>query len=559
VKRHLTLIATLLFSLSSFGQSSFFTSRNELLNHFVEKQLALNRANNSLDISNFHSELKPFNRTDLHQFVQAKKFELVGKSGLEWNFLVESTMSEELNGVKKSTTLYKSKSDFYQYGDNQSFGIFINPVLGLEFGSETEDGERYFRNTRGVRINGHIGNKIGFYTYFTDNQMFVPQYVQEKIAAEGVIPGQGFWKKFKDDGLDYFDARGYITFSPVQQVKMSFGNDRNFIGNGYRSLLLSDYAKDYLQLKIQTKLGRIHYQNLFMEFRNYSQLVGNTLLEKKYGVIHRLGVNIGDWGNIGVFESIIFNRPDSVGQGFELSYLNPVIFYRSIEQNMGSHDNALLGMDFKARVFPKMTVYGQLLLDEFKLDELKASDGWWANKFGIQAGAKYYNVFDIPLDLQAEFNVVKPYTYAHTNTSQSYSHYGQALAHPLGANFTELVGQFRYHPKSKGKWNNLFITGRISLANQGVDTSFTSANFGGNIFKSNETRVSDYDNELIQGIDQKLSVISLEVSYMVWQNVFLDFSVFYRDQDSEYEPLSRKSMLYFLGMRYNLSRVKYDY
>lgn len=558
MKRHFLLLIGLISALGLQGQSSFFTSRNELLNHFVEKSLALNRAGVKVNVESIHSEIKPFNRATISKIVRrhgSPRFD----DRVENRFIYESTMSEDYGMKRRDRLFYKTNADFYQYGRTKEYNIYINPVLGLEFGRETEDGERYFRNTRGIQLKGQIGQKIAFYSYFTDNQMFVPKYIQDKINQEGVIPGQGFWKKFKEDGLDYFDARGYIVFNPVKQIRMTFGNDRNFIGNGYRSLLLSDYSKDYLQLKVQTQLGKIHYQNLFMEFRNYSQLVGNTLLEKKYGVIHRLGINLGKWGNVGVFESIIFNRPDSLGQGFELSYLNPVIFYRSIEQNLGSHDNALIGFDFKARVARKLTFYSQILLDEFKLDELKAGDGWWANKFGVQAGAKYYNLFGIPLDIQAEFNMVKPYTYAHSNSSQSYSHYGQALAHPLGANFNEIVGQVRYHPIGNSKWNKLFITGRIVLAKQGADSSNTSANYGGNIFKSNDSRVKDYNNELLQGIEQNLSLISLELSYMIYHNLFIDLSIYHRNLDSEYEPLSQKSNLIFLGLRYNLSRVKFDY
>ena len=43
--------------------------------------------------------------------------------------------------------------------------------------------------------------------------------------------------------------------------------------------------------------------------------------------------------NIGLFESIVFSRPNH----FELQYLNPVIFYRTVEQMVGSPDNAMIG------------------------------------------------------------------------------------------------------------------------------------------------------------------------------------------------------------------------
>ena len=91
---------------------------------------------------------------------------------------------------------------------------------------------------------------------------------------------------------------------------------------------------------------------------------------------------------MGLFEAVIFGRPDH----FEFGYLNPIIFYRSIEQQNGSFDNSLVGLDAKLNVAHAVQFYGQLLLDEFVLAEIKRNRGSWVNKWGIQAGAKYIEV-----------------------------------------------------------------------------------------------------------------------------------------------------------------------
>jgi hypothetical protein len=159
--------------------------------------------------------------------------------------------------------------------------------------------------------------------------------------------------------------------------------------------------------------------------------------------MHHLDVNVTKGLNIGLFEGIMFGRRDR----FDFGYLNPVIFYRSIEQQNGSFDNSVAGLDFKANVKKRVQLYGQLLLDEFLLSEIKKNDGWWANKWAIQAGAKYINVFGIKnLDIQVEMNRVRPFTYGHRDSVANYTHYNQPLAHPLGANFSELIGIVRYQP-----------------------------------------------------------------------------------------------------------------
>ena len=59
--------------------------------------------------------------------------------------------------------------------------------------------------------------------------------------------------------------------------------------------------------------------------------------------MHHIDFGVTKWLNIGLFEGIVFGRKDH----FDFGYLNPVIFYRSIEQQNGSFDNSLLGLDAK--------------------------------------------------------------------------------------------------------------------------------------------------------------------------------------------------------------------
>src|SRR6185369_7292398 len=111
---------------------------------------------------------------------------------------------------------------------------------------------------------------------------------------------------------------------------------------------------------------------------------------------------------------------------FEFGYLNPIIFYRSIELSNGSFDNSLAGLDAKVNVAKSFQFYGQFCLDEFLLSEIKKNRGWWANKWGIQIGAKYVDAFGIKnLDLQLEHNRVRPFTYSHTDSVANYTHYNQ--------------------------------------------------------------------------------------------------------------------------------------
>ena len=204
------------------------------------------------------------------------------------------------------------------------------------------------------------------------------------------------------------------------------------------------------------------------------------------------------------FEAVIFDREE----GFELQYLNPIIFYRTVEGMIGSPDNVLLGADFKWNLPWKTQLYGQLLVDEIKFDELFVNnEQWWANKWGVQLGLKAVDAFTISnLDFQFEFNTVRPYTYAHRSLQTNYSHYEQELAHPLGANFREFIARANYRVGS-----SLALCAQYISFLKGLDDG--DLNYGGNIMLPYDTRVSDYGNNIGQGVKTNVKLLSLDLTY----------------------------------------------
>ncbi|MEO5999773.1 MAG: capsule assembly Wzi family protein [Chitinophagaceae bacterium] len=445
---------------------------------------------------------------------------------------------------------YKTKANMLSVQEKDFF-VAINPVIQQQQTLEFGNNQRVFLNSKGITGRGLIARKVGFDFYITDNQERPPLYAQNYFNKNRAVPGAGFYKPFKTTAYDYFDGRGSVYFNVAKYFNIQFGYDRNFIGNGYRSLLMSDFATNYLYLKIDTRIWKLNYTNLFMElFPQHETNPGNILLPKKYAATHRLSLNVTPWLNIGLFESVIFGRANR----FEFSYLNPVIFLRSIEQQNGSPDNAFVGFDFKANVAHRGQFYGQIMLDEFVLKEARSGNGWWGNKFGVQLGGKTIDVFDVKnLDLQGELNVVRPFTYSHFNTIANYTHYNQPLAHPLGADFTEFIGIVRYQPTPK--W-----TAQLKLIYfvQGLDTA--GQNLGNNIFLISGTRPFDYGYKIPTGLKSKGLNSSLLVSYEWKENLFLDGSFLYRNiKATGRTDLSSHTSLLTIGIRVNMFRREYDY
>ena len=447
-------------------------------------------------------------------------------------------------------SFYQSPANFYEVY-TKDFTLIVNPVFQYYAGKESNYNERLFLNARGISLRGNIARKIGFDVYITDNQERDPLYVQQISLQHRFVPGEGFYKPFRKTGYDYFDGRGSITFNATKFIDVQFGYDKNFIGNGYRSLFLSDYSSPYLFLKLNTRVWKFNYENLFMELNGLQRLRADTLFPKKYAVMHHLDLAITKWLNVGAFEAIVFGRANH----FEFGYLNPVIFYRSIELQNGSPDNALVGFDAKANVAKKFQFYGQLLLDEFVLSEIKKNRGFWGNKFGFQLGAKYIDAFNVKnLDLQIETNRVRPFTYSYSDSVADYTHYNQPLAHPLGANFQELIGVARYQPLPK--W---FFVAKAIYYMQGKDTG--SRTYGSNIFLPYlpAYRYGDYGYNVGAGIRSKTGYASLLVSYEWKPNLFIELNAIIRKESATTISASKNSAIVYLGVRWNMWRREFDY
>ena len=567
-----SLFKLLFFICPAFAtaQSTFLTPGSKDV-HFVDRMEIKQQRNTDLNFSS----VRPFNRkyiVEQVEFIDSARLGYIDTATqkdkyVEWNsqaltdldeynltsFLMNN--SEWVTGPKKDflskrpflKTFYKTKPNFLEVKTNNFF-LAVNPVFQYVMGVETGYNKPVYLNSKGVTARGTIGKKIGFSTYLTDNQERAPQFYQQIVSTLRAVPGVGFYKPFKTSGYDYFDARGYITVRAGNAIDVQFGYDKNFIGNGYRSLFLSDWGNSNLFLKLNTRIWKINYQNLFMELMPQFKKRGDTLLDRKYAAMHHLSMNVTKWLNIGLFEGVIFGRKNR----FDFQYLNPIIFYRHIEGTVGSPDNAVAGFDFKANIAHRAQLYGQLLLDEFVLSEVKKNNGSWVNKYGIQLGVKYIDAFGLPnLDIQLEANRVRPFTYTHNDTISNYTHYNQPLAHPLGANFQEFIGIIRYQPAPK--WH-VYLQGIYYY--KGLDS--TNQNFGGNIFRDYSTRTRNDGFKIGSGNKQTVMNAYLQVSYEIRENVFFEVSGLYRHAKTLLNPTAVTTTMFTGGVRINMFNRRYD-
>lgn len=436
------------------------------------------------------------------------------------------------------------------------FGLRLNPIFHstLGFGSRSGMISDINGGLRGQvmvtpKLTGRFSVKGGGFK--------APAHVEEFMDAWGVRPGYGN-VQLRPDLNTFFIATGYLSYSPSEHFNVQAGHDKLFIGNGYRSLLLSDNAPPYSFLKLDTRFWKVRYVNIFAHFKDIRP---NAASHDKLGTFHYLSLNLGKRFSVGLFESITWQAVDSVGvRGFEPNYINPIIFYRPVEFSLNSPDNVLLGLDLRLRIGRNHHLYGQLVLDEFSFSEVFAklsSDaskptGWWANKQGFQLGIKGWSPFGLRnVYYQTEFNWVRPFTYTHVTIEQNHGHYNHPLAHPRGANFMESVNILRYR---RANW---LLEAKFTYARFGLDTNAVS--YGGNIFRSYLDRSGEYGHEMFQGLDTKVYLWQIRAEYVV--NPFWDLRIMAGlSSRSEFSVQHRKDDLYvFFGISTDLTRPFDDF
>ncbi|WP_394990252.1 capsule assembly Wzi family protein [Emticicia sp.] len=541
-----------IFLLKTSAQSTY-TPLNDDYSHLIERYEI-----KSGSLSNLHSNIKPVRRkdlvkltTDLEKDIKTKlskvdSFNLAYLQNDSWEWLDDEKLTQ--NDSKKSFLKHflKKKSDFYNF-QNKDADFHISPIFQFAFAHDNLVKNQPVTNTRGIEIRGTINKKLGFYTMLTDNQIVYPGYVREYGRFYDANPYEGFTKITNADstkfGTDFFSARGYITFQALKSIQIQFGHDKNFIGSGIRSMILSDFSAPYLHLKITTQIGKFQYVNIFAQLINKQVRVavdGTEQIPPKYFSLHHLSLNISKNLNVGLFETVIFGKRPI---GFDINYLNPIIFLRFVEGHLGSVDNTIVGADFKYNFKRHFSLYGQLTLDEFNRKYFRKNN-WWATKYATQIGMRYIDVLGVKnLDFQAEYNLVRPYTYSHNSTYSNYINYNLPLAHPLGSNFKEALFVVRYQPI-----NRLFLNFTAMLAKHGED--FDNLNWGGNILRNYLiARPRDYGNVIGQGNLATIRHLNLGASYMLQHNLFIDLKL--QNRSVNYTDEATKSTIFSLGFRWN--------
>ncbi len=423
----------------------------------------------------------------------------------------------------------KSKKNNYEFK--------IDPILNVSLGrsySDTANYKNIYTNTRGFIASGKIGKDFYFETMFAENQSQFPYYISNFNNQTGVVPGQGRYKAFKITGYDYAFSSGFISYQPIKHLNIQLGHGKQKIGNGYRSLLLSDNSFNYPYIRITSEWfkGRLQYTNIYAVLMNLTTGGAKTppftepLFQKKAVSFQYLSFNVTRRINIGLFQGLVWNAADSMNrQHLDWQYFNPVIFSNLGYYGLNTKNNIVIGANLNIKLTNELSVYGQFMGDDFS-NTLKTGNG-----FGYQAGVKYFNAFGLKnLMLQGEYNNVAEGSYNSplgATNNQSFSHYNQTLAYTPGYG-KEIVVLADY------KIMRIFANAKLNLQSLTLNTD------------------AFYNNV----------ISTLQLGYTVNHayNFNVSLGCTYRDQKfTSHSESNNKTTFYTLSLKTNLYNTYFDF
>lgn len=452
----------------------------------------------------------------------------------------------------------------------EDYWFTVNPIFDLQLGKDSGNKSiNTFVNTRAINLRGGLGKQLNFTTTIYESQGRFANYfnnyansIQPAGGNPAIIPGIGIAKSFKTDAYDFPLAEANLTFTPNKFIDLQLGYGRNFIGDGYRSLLETDGASPYPYFKINTNFWKIKYTNTYMWLKDVRP---DVTIERTYATKfmanHYLSWNVSNRLNLGFFESVIWTNTND--RGFDASFVNPIVFYRSVEfASSARTGNALLALTSKYKWNNTINFYGQFLLDEFSLSDIKKVDNSWKNKYGYQLGAKYYNAFNVKnLLLQLEYNHVRPYVYSHSDPITNYGHNNQNIGHQWGGNFEEFIAIARFHKE------RYYADAKITLGTRGLDfnTTTDSKNYGGDIYKDYDiNRAFESGVKVGQGNTTKIFIADIQTGYLVnpTTNLKLFASYIYRSFDpmqNTATTFNQSTNWFTIGLRTDVFNWYFDY
>lgn len=381
-------------------------------------------------------------------------------TGIE-NEIFDSLIFNNYKTSDKSLLYRKLFNEHFYHKKSDEHEFILNPIIDFRYNNQENIARTGFMNTRGIVMYGRLNSRIWFNTSIYENQGSFPSHIDKFYDDYLVIPGYARIKTYKDDAYDFMTAFGNVGFRASENLFFNLGTDKIFIGDGYRSMLLSDFSCSYLNFRTSYSYKNLTFNHIITHTLNpnYNNILGtdenwsvNMAYPAKLISYNYLMWNINENFQLGFFEATVFDPDDDV---WNYGAINPVPYLNTSINGFDGNNNVLAGINFSYQNKKLGVVYSQFLID--KIDFSDKDENEYKNRLAWQIGYKAFDFLNIEnLLFLMEYNHAGSLTYTHSNPSIHYGHFNQALAHPAGHGFDEIVFILKY------SYGNLSIFSKLN-------------------------------------------------------------------------------------------------
>lgn len=349
--------------------------------------------------------------------------------------------------------------------EEEDFNLHFDVGLNLEGSRQVDDqGRRLFTNTRGVQVIGTVGERVFFGSSFYENQSIFPNYLDSIVSLRGdlnneadpergSVPGFGRWKPFNTSDsydYDYTLGTGYIGVAINDRSFIQFGHDRQFLGYGYRSMLLSDVSSPYPFIRTHLSFwgGKISYSSTWAVLQSLERVAPNY--NDKEAMFRRLGARFTylhfqprSWFGIGFFDGSTWTWRDN-------SHPSGVEYYLPYSGLAAGNSIRLHLMGFNGFVRPidPMTIYGQWAVQTSAgamVGQLGAK--WTGLPAGLQVTLEWNHTGEAGYfngEGASQTTIIAEPLQEGTNALDYYQHNDHSLGHPLMVASDEWLARVQY-------------------------------------------------------------------------------------------------------------------
>ncbi|MFZ9760655.1 MAG: hypothetical protein ACO3DH_04275 [Candidatus Kapaibacteriota bacterium] len=363
----------------------------------------------------------------------------VNSTLFESTMSVNDTMSFFFDGL-----LSKNEKALYLQQDSL-VTLFTTPLLSIETAHRVDSASAsLLTGQAGLRMHGTLRGNVGFFFQMTNGALLSGD---RSLALDDPRLRQNV--KFAVYNSDFDFTESHVRYDN-DWFYVGIGRETRTLGAGFNHhQFLGKNAPplDALMIGARTKTFEYRYTHASMlslpqDASGQIILPGQTnstgsdkFMPAKTLVMHRAAFRPA-WGEIAVWESVIYQD-----RTFDLAYLNPLSFLKSVEHSLRDRDNSAMGFDFTIRPMKHLILKGAYLLDDLIFS--KIGSDYWSNKSAFSMGAMYV----MPaMNISLEYARVQPYTYSHFNVQNSMTSDGALITGSLRPNSDELsIGASIFH------------------------------------------------------------------------------------------------------------------